>query len=271
MIKKPLVSSEFKSLLAEFHAIREDAEKPGSANHDFSLVAKIYDCVERLEELIRMDSKPQEMLRCIIRNIEDRKTQHDYLEKVSQGLSNIHKAMRKHQKSVADAEWRLGKALTFSLTLKPNEKLGQIAEECQKELRFDAANKVITKTSEFGRSQEQIQDLSYWPCVSHKLPLLLRRKAVLQDGTQKWLLDLQSDVRLTFLVRDGGVAITVLLKRKGVESIVRVINLSEETLRDLRKQDIDDTELMPPDKPLLKFASSQLCDIVSDAAAGRQW
>mmetsp|Transcript_129683 Transcript_129683/g.323194 ORF Transcript_129683/g.323194 Transcript_129683/m.323194 type:complete len:442 (+) Transcript_129683:3-1328(+) len=262
-ISTDLQSTNFVGLQKELENELGKVAKPGSMNQNYTLAHRITAALQVLAECQSSDTKETELLDSLRHSLQARQMHRASLEQLAAGLRAVELAKQHHEEELQRAIKTMDDANKFSLTLDLPAPLRKVAEDHGTKLRLEAVSALIARRDEFARSDKG--GLAHSLVVTYPLKRLVSKKVVVECG---WLE--KKDVSLMFSLKDGGVEITVLLRRSSTDSIVQKISLSEERLRVLRKADEGDiVELPSPEDRLLSFTTSKLVELLSDAAAGR--
>lgn len=263
-IQVNLKSTTFRGLHKELGGEFLRVSKPGTPEANFGFAHRLTACLDRVEELMALDEKPEEIMNALRVLLASRQAHRDYCEQVDHGLRTASEAQKAHAVYVEQATKRFDDANKFSLTLSLPSPLVRAAKDCDLSLRLEPAKAAISRRLELGRS-DAVRGMSYAPVVSHSLKRLVKKKVVLDCKQLR-----ESEVRLTFILKDGGVNITVLQRRRSTETIVQKISLSEEKLRTLKKAEKGETVDLPSENQcLLRFSNAKLLELIADAATSR--
>jgi len=260
--------SDFQSVTS-LKALKAELEKELSTMTNYSVSHQLTISLERIQELITLDAGVDDILTPIKCCLDARKKHLGYLRDLEKGLRSVKKAQRAHARALQEAEEMQAAINNFTRVLKPPKRLKEAADQCNKQLRLEVVHETVTRFEEFGRSPA-IKDLSFSPIITYTLKKLTKQKVVVSQSPQ---LDKQ-EVKISFLLANGGAEITVLVKRNGSDKILKQFALTEDKLRSLRKADEDATLELPEGAPatgdmLVTFNRAKLADLLFDAAAGR--
>mmetsp|Transcript_63218 Transcript_63218/g.147257 ORF Transcript_63218/g.147257 Transcript_63218/m.147257 type:complete len:161 (-) Transcript_63218:478-960(-) len=142
------------------------------------------------------------------------------------------------------------------------EKIKKQGKDAGKRLMFQKAEKMLDGVTDLGR--KKLKDCTFSPMITKSLQQLKREHVVKEVARE--LEDLErsggSSVHITFIIVDTGVDITVSISRtkagRTTTQNVKYLKLTEERLRDLRRNDAECLVGLPADKPLVQFMSSPL-------------
>lgn len=234
---------------------------------DFGIAHKLSICLEKIQELLALRADSDELIEPMKACLDARRAYLAYLTDLETGLNQVERAQARHRRELAQVTKEMERISEFSLSLRIPKKLSEAAERSGKPLRIATAQATISRLQEFGRSTA-VKNLSYSPMVTHSLKHLKNIRVVVSHNIDKSCKE--RDIYLNFHLSNGGVEITVLVRRNGGDRIIEQVGLVEERLRDLRKADDDATEKLGATVPfLVEFNSSQLVKLLADAAAGR--
>eukprot|EP00445_Apocalathium_hangoei_P021928 CAMPEP_0203894498 /NCGR_PEP_ID=MMETSP0359-20131031/37451_1 /ASSEMBLY_ACC=CAM_ASM_000338 /TAXON_ID=268821 /ORGANISM="Scrippsiella Hangoei, Strain SHTV-5" /LENGTH=1453 /DNA_ID=CAMNT_0050816805 /DNA_START=47 /DNA_END=4405 /DNA_ORIENTATION=+ len=257
-----LQSTTFVSLKKEFEDELENVVKPGTASANIVLAHRLTTGLEKLAEFIELDTQEEELLDAFDAVLANRRNYCSYLNQLELGVRSVDKAKEKHDKCLEEAMRKYEGANKFSLTLQLPPTLLKVAQEEGVTLRLEGAADKIANREEFSRS-EKVRGMSNNPVATHPLKKLLSKKVVIEC-----LIPAEpKDVRVTFHLMNGGVDITILLRRKSTECVMKRISISEERLRTLKKAEEGETVGFPTEEPLLKFSIAKLIELIADTAA----
>jgi len=261
---RTLQSTTFVSLKKEFEHELQTIIKSSTACANIGVAHRLTTGLEILTEFIELDTQEEELLDAFDAVLANRWRYCSYLNQLELGVRSVNKAKEKHVECLEEAMRRYEGANKFSLTLQLPPKLLKVAQEEGLSLRLEGAADKIANREEFSRS-EKVRGMSNNPVATHPLKKLLSKKVVIEC-----LIPAEpKDVRVTFHLMNGGVDITILLRRKSTECIMKRISISEERLRTLKKAEEGETVGVPTEEPLLKFSIAKLIELIADTAAGR--